>query len=124
MRGPPFRELALKLTYSAAHDFFTVQPRHSADVFILGAILHGWSDAHALKILKHLRTAAKPETRLVILEQIVLYACAQPTPEGIEGTSAGPPVPAPLLANMGYASVSGYLLDMQVRRVCPSLEGV
>ena len=122
VRGPPFRGLALTLRCSTAHDFFTAQPRHSADVFILRAILHDWSDAYALKILKHLRIAAKPETRLVILEQLILYACAQPTPEGIEGTSAGPPVPAPLLANMGYASLSGYLIDMQVRRVRPFLE--
>ena len=124
VRGPPFQGLTLTSTYSAAHDFYTTQPRHSADVFILRAILHGWSDAYALKILKHLRAAAKPETRLVVLEQIVLYACAQPTPEGIKGTSAGPPVPAPLLANMGYASLSGYLMDMQVRRVYLPLESV
>ena len=86
--------------------------------------MHDWSDTYSLKILKQLRAAAKPETRLVTLEQLILYACAQPTPEGIEGTSAGPPVPAPLLANMGYASLSGYLLDMQVRRVNLSLESV
>ena len=125
VRGPPLRKLALPLRCSTAHDFFTAQPRHSADVFILRAILHNWSDTYALKILKHLRMAAKPETRLIILEQVVLYAChEQPTPEGIECATAGPPAPAPLLANMGYANLSGYLVDMQVRRVRPSSESV
>ena len=53
------------------HDFFTEQPIKSADVYLLRWILHDWSDAYALKILRALVPALKPGARLCICEQVL-----------------------------------------------------
>jgi hypothetical protein len=54
-----------------AHDFFTAQPSNTVDVFYLRTILHDWPDAQALQILKQLRLAAAPSTKLLIAENIL-----------------------------------------------------
>ena len=85
---------------------------------MLRHILHDWSDPYASKILKQLRAAAKESTRLVFVEQLLLYACYDPS----TGTSSvvgaaelgGPLPPAPLLPNMGIVNLTSYLTDMQV----------
>ncbi|EJD43680.1 O-methyltransferase [Auricularia subglabra TFB-10046 SS5] len=98
-----------------AHDFFAEQPRKSPDVFILRFIVHDWSDPYASKILKHLRNAAGDKTQLVLLDQIVPYACrhSDTTPTQIPGGETTF-APEPLLANMGSASIHKYYADMQM----------
>jgi len=109
---------------SLAHDFFETQPHNDTDVFVLRHILHDWSDTYASKILKQLRAAAKDSTRLIFVEQILLYACAVPTANSttiatsnIPGAAelGGPPAPEPLLANLGIVNLFSYLIDIQVR---------
>ena len=41
------------------------------DVYILSTILHDWDDEHATAILRTIRAAARPDSRLLILDQIV-----------------------------------------------------
>ncbi|KAG6883309.1 hypothetical protein C0993_006877 [Termitomyces sp. T159_Od127] len=93
------------------HDFFTSQPVTNASVFILKHILHNWSDLHCYQILKALRAAATPDTRLVVVDSIVAHACHDPTIE--QGLNSGyKEAPTPLLPNYGAANVMPYLLDL------------
>lgn len=57
-----------RLTF-AAGSFFESVP--TADVFLVGTILHDWDDEHALAILRTMRAAARDDSRLVLLEAIV-----------------------------------------------------
>ena len=78
---------------------------------MLRVVLHDWSDTYCIKILKHLRAAAGPETRLVVLDYVVSYPFEPATK--IPG-SPSETAPEPLLANMGQANVLPYIADMQV----------
>lgn len=51
-------------------DFFTEVPS-GADVYTMSSILHDWDDAAASKILRTLRRAMTPLSRLVLLERVV-----------------------------------------------------
>ncbi|KAF9460299.1 S-adenosyl-L-methionine-dependent methyltransferase [Collybia nuda] len=82
----------------AVHDFFTPQPITNASAFLLRLILHDWPDAQSVKILTHLRKAATPSTRLIILDSIIPYTCDIPNAKfsefetrssGIPGLSLG-----------------------------------
>lgn len=79
-------------------------------------ILHDWPTISCLKILKLLRDAAGPSTKLIIFESVMPYACSETDPlANSEGLS--PKVPYPLLANAGPNMGSWQTaIDMQVRR--------
>ncbi|KAK3171624.1 hypothetical protein OEA41_003708 [Lepraria neglecta] len=53
------------------HDFFTPQPVKGADVYLLRMILHDWKDPEAVKILKQLVDAAKPDSRILIMDMVL-----------------------------------------------------
>lgn len=53
------------------HDFFTPQPVKGADVYLLRMILHDWKDSEAVKILKQLVDAAKPDSRILIMDMVL-----------------------------------------------------
>jgi O-methyltransferase domain len=48
--------------------FETVPP---GDAYVLSTILHDWDDERALAILRTIRAAAEPESRLILLEAVV-----------------------------------------------------
>ena len=79
-------------------------------------ICHDWPDTEAVKILKNLREAAQPYTRLVLHDMIMQHACADSDAEDIPVQGGLPPPPSPLLANWGRANAFSYTMDMQVRR--------
>ena len=76
------------------------------------SILHDWPDDKCIEILKHLRAAAQPTTRLLILDMLLSYATSSTTSDNSKGSIKAP---APLLANAGHASVFQYQMDMMVR---------
>lgn len=100
-------------------DFFEAQPKLPAtpDVFLLRTIIHDWSDKYAIKLLKNLRAAAGPNTRLVLVDSIVNYACEAPSETTILGKASEPKVPAPLLPNLGGANLLAYEVDVVVRSI-------
>lgn len=64
-------------------------------------------------LLRHLRDAAKPTTQLIVVDNIMAYACEDPSVAAIPGATLPLP-PAPLLPNLGEANSSPYLLDIHV----------
>ncbi|KAA1468517.1 O-methyltransferase [Dentipellis sp. KUC8613] len=89
------------------------QPVRNADVFIIRAILHDWADDYCIKILRNLREAATPTTHLLIIDNIISYACKEEPAKDIPGVEKPLP-PAPLLPNWGQAGVAPYLSDIQM----------
>jgi hypothetical protein len=103
---------------NTAHDFFTTQPQSKPAIFMMKQILHDWSDPYCVKILKSLRAAAGPETKLVALETIMAYTCHDPAAD--DGAAVIPgavpkEAPAPLLANYASVNQMGYYADIVVR---------
>jgi hypothetical protein len=96
-----------------AHDFFTPQPIKNAKVFFMRFISHNWPDPSMREILKHLRAAAQPKTVLVIVDYILPYASPSNLHADISG-AAMPPVPPPLLPNLGMVSAVPTGTDMHV----------
>ncbi|KAF5387586.1 hypothetical protein D9757_006612 [Collybiopsis confluens] len=96
------------------HDFFKDQPEKDANVYLLRMILHDWSDANCIKILKKIHSSAGPNSKLLIIEDIRPYACVDTTAASkIPGGDVASP-PAPLLPNWGHAKIFGYLVDIQM----------
>ncbi|KAJ6576452.1 O-methyltransferase-domain-containing protein [Mycena vulgaris] len=84
------------------HDIFTPQPGNHATVFVLKNIIHNWGDSYSLKMLSHLRAAASPDTKLLVIGSILQHLCPSAHNSGS----------APLLPSYGVVGDSQYLLDM------------
>ena len=98
------------------HNFFDPQPVIAPAVFFMRQVLHDWSDVHSVSILRQLRDAAGPDTKLVIAENVMEYACAGSplTNLDVNISSASRPHPPPLLPNSGAASMFTYYIDFVV----------
>lgn len=59
-----------KRTMLAGGDFFQEIPP-DADAYMLKFILHDWSDSKSFEILQNCRYAMRPDSRLLIVEQII-----------------------------------------------------
>lgn len=108
--------------YHTVHDFLAPQPVKDAAVFFLRFILHNWGDEQATVILRHLRAAALPTTRLVIAENILPFAArvdsedsnlGEEEEDRIQG-AARPVAEFPLLPNWGAANAGLYFYDLSV----------
>lgn len=55
-----------------AHNFFEVQPVIGADVYILRHICHDWSAENSIKILRQLVPAMKANSKILLVEIVVL----------------------------------------------------
>jgi hypothetical protein len=78
--APQLPELGDRLTFMA-HDFFTEQPVHGAEVYFLRWILHDWSDKYAIKILQALIPALKDGSRVFIMDSILPEPSEVPSPD-------------------------------------------
>ncbi|KAJ6479100.1 O-methyltransferase [Mycena sanguinolenta] len=97
-----------------AHDFFQPQLVKDADVFMMRHITHDWSDEKTIQILQRLCDAAKPTTRLVLIEHIVPSVAEEPANIKAIPGAPRPTAPAPLLPNFGAASSAIYFRDMMM----------
>ncbi|KAF5312796.1 hypothetical protein D9619_003671 [Psilocybe cf. subviscida] len=99
-----------------AHDFFAPQPVANASVFFLKHILHNWPNAYASKILMRLREVAKNDTKLILIESLMPFACHDPSGDNGSGVPGAVPkeAPKPLLANYGIANEFVYNADLSM----------
>jgi hypothetical protein len=98
-----------------AHSFFEPQPIQHASVYFMRFITHDWPTDKCITILKHLRDAAKPDTKLVLFDMIVLYSCEDPGPFAF--ASNLPNVPHPLLKNLGVGA-GGFVTVTDMHMLC------
>ncbi|EKM53055.1 uncharacterized protein PHACADRAFT_210782 [Phanerochaete carnosa HHB-10118-sp] len=92
------------------------KPVKNASVFLLHTVLHDWSDDYCIRILRHLRDAAAPDTRLLIVDSLLPYACEDNSLEGIAGVEH-PVHPKPLLPNLGHSATLLYHADVQMMTI-------
>ncbi|OQU97665.1 hypothetical protein CLAIMM_03560 [Cladophialophora immunda] len=66
------------------YDFMTPQPQHNADVFLLRHVLHDWSDAIAIKILRNLINGTcgtmKDGARIIVSDNVMPPIGVAPPP--------------------------------------------
>ena len=105
-----------------AHDFFRPQPIKNAAIFLLKQIMHDWPDAYASKILTNLREAAQHDTKLILIDSIMPFACHDSSADEGKGVPGAVPkeAPPPLLANYGVANEMGYNGDLTVCQLSKS----
>lgn len=60
-----------------AGDFFAGVPE-GADGYLLKSILHDWSDAESVTILRHCRAAMRPDGRVLVVEPVVPDQATEP----------------------------------------------
>ncbi|KIY48412.1 S-adenosyl-L-methionine-dependent methyltransferase [Fistulina hepatica ATCC 64428] len=99
-----------------SHDILSPQPVTDATVFLLRLVIHAFGSSEAIRILSHLCASAGPDTKLVLVEQVIPYAC--PIHEVSDRLIAGAddlfPIPPPPLENMGRFSSMAYMIDLQM----------
>lgn len=101
-----------------AHDFFQPQPsvNNNISVYLLRMIMHNWPDKECVEILQRVRASCTKNTRIVIVDNIMLYASREQKIDG-QDTGADDPealAPEPLLANWGAANSLSYKQDINM----------
>lgn len=97
-----------------AHDFFTPQPQNDVAVFLCQMITHDFPKNKVTLLLKNLRAVSGPQTKLLLVEQIIPYACAEPSTDSQFAAKLNVAPPEPLLAYTGAANPALYLADLQL----------
>ncbi|KAF9236987.1 O-methyltransferase-domain-containing protein [Melanogaster broomeanus] len=87
-------------------NFFEESPVKGLDVYYLRNIIHDWPDAEATTILRNVRTAMGPDSRLLIHEYIMTTA---KQPANYVGAEAAP---EPMLPNFGAGNSRMYQQDL------------
>ncbi|KAF7358366.1 hypothetical protein MVEN_00886600 [Mycena venus] len=113
----------IEVDIHTALDFFNPQSVKNASVFLLRYILHNWTDARAVALLKRLRDAAQPTTQLVIIEKILAFASPAPSvDEEVIPGAARPLAPSPVWPNWGVGKAEFYYYDIAVHLMLGSGE--
>lgn len=101
--------LASKRVQLQVHNFFEPQPVKDAAVYFMRVVIHDWPDVTAKEIMANTRKAAGANSKLVLFDCVMPYACVTP---------GAPPVPSPLLPNLGVAG-AGFVtaLDIEMMTV-------
>jgi hypothetical protein len=84
-----------------------------AAVYFMRSIIHDWPDDKAKLILKNLREAASPSSKLIIFEMIMPYACEYDGPLA-QAMLPFEKAPAPLLANLGMG-FGGFVTSVDIQ---------
>jgi hypothetical protein len=99
---------------NAVHNFFEPQPIKDVYMLFLHLIIHDWPDPYARNILKQLCASAQPSTKLIIHDNLVLYAAPSNNLFSEIPGSEVPTVPYLLLPNLGTISNTLLMADLQV----------
>ncbi|KAJ7656545.1 O-methyltransferase [Mycena rosella] len=109
-RGPTAWETVdpdvVERVHFRAHSYLLPQPTTNPAVFVVKHVIHNLSDPYALQVLKLLRAAAAPETRLLLVDSIIPYAC----PSSRDSELAF--IPPPPLDNFGAVNERAYISDL------------
>ncbi|PBK89076.1 hypothetical protein ARMGADRAFT_1084165 [Armillaria gallica] len=104
-----------------AQDFFAPQQVRTPAVSMCRMFFHDYGNSVAEKILKQLRSAASSNIKLLIIDQIVPYACLNETTQSLtsgivvsKAPASFPPLPPPVLANLGKANSITIIGDLQM----------
>ncbi|EAU82335.1 hypothetical protein CC1G_06645 [Coprinopsis cinerea okayama7 len=90
-----------------AMDFFSEAPIPGCDIYYLKNIIHDWPNDDCVKILKGVRQAMAPHSRVLIHEFIIQHANRAHSKEVVQ-----PQAPEPLLPNYGIGRIRQYNLDI------------
>ncbi|KAH7870498.1 S-adenosyl-L-methionine-dependent methyltransferase [Lentinula edodes] len=93
-------------------DFFKDAAVQGCDFYYIRSILRDWPDAESEIILKNVRKAMKPSSRVIIHDTVLRNAVHTHETSSNEGTVQLDIAPEPLLPNYGVARVRTYELDM------------
>ena len=116
-------ELSLSPTFSFSVQSCTTGPTRSvASKPPTSNLMCGLNSHHALRILTHLRQVAGSHTKLLVVDNLLPYACVDESSDISGGGSDSAvrslaPEGSPLLPNLGRASANGYLLDISVSHI-------
>lgn len=92
-------------------NFFTQVPVKGKDIYYLRNIIHDWPDDEALLILRNVREALGPNSR-VLIHDYVLRGLSRKQAQ-IEADTLGADVaPEPMLPNYGVGNIRAYEQDM------------
>ncbi|KAG1864892.1 O-methyltransferase-domain-containing protein, partial [Suillus subluteus] len=89
-------------------DFLEDAPVAGKDVYYLRHILHNWPDAEATTILRNIRKAMGPNSRVLIHDCVMFHTLQRPG-VGTKGLSVAP---EPMLPNFGAGSHNTYQTDL------------
>ncbi|KAF4615894.1 hypothetical protein D9613_011400 [Agrocybe pediades] len=91
-------------------DFMKESPESGCDVYFLKNIIHDWSDEEAITILKNVRDAMAPHSRVLLQEYIL------PPGHRVSDKESGiiKQAPEPLLPNYGAGLIQQYCLDIHI----------
>ncbi|KAG1854823.1 S-adenosyl-L-methionine-dependent methyltransferase [Suillus subalutaceus] len=89
-------------------NFLEDAPVVGKDVYYLRHILHNWPDAEATSILRNIRKAMGPNSR-VLIHDCVMFHTLQGPGVGTKGSSVAP---EPMLPNFGAGSHNTYQTDL------------
>jgi len=93
-----------------AQDFFKPQPVEHASVYFICRIMHDWPDNDALRILQNVRDACSPDSKVILGDHLLSFACSMPSNDETRTLADKSEVPKPLLNNLGISG--GYTLDL------------
>ena len=116
-------ELSLNPTFSFSVQSCTTGPTRSvASKPPTSNLMCGLNSHYALRILTHLRQVAGSHTKLLVVDNLLPYACVDESSDISGGDSHSAvrslaPEGSPLLPNLGRASANGYLLDISVSHI-------
>ena len=79
-------------------------------------VTHNWSDKYATTFFARLREAARPDTTLVVIDDIQDYMCRGSGDTADIPGAAQTPAPEPLLPYSASATSWAYGMDLCVRR--------
>ncbi|KAF8058207.1 S-adenosyl-L-methionine-dependent methyltransferase [Lyophyllum atratum] len=100
-----------------AMDFLVESPIEHCDVYYLKNVIHDFPDNASITILRNVRNAMAPHSRVLIQEYIIQPASP---PRGEEPSH--PPAPSPLLPNYGAGRIRQYNLDIDMMTALNSQE--
>ncbi|KAG1745181.1 O-methyltransferase-domain-containing protein [Suillus lakei] len=89
-------------------NFFEESPVAGKDVYYLRTILHDWPDAESTTILRSIRKAMGPNSRVLIHDCVLVRTFEEPS----VGSNKLSKAPEPMLPNFGAGSHSAYQLDL------------